>query len=705
MLGQYKVISQQGHGGMATIYKAYHARLDRYVAVKVMHQAFQEDPGFLSRFEREAQIVARLEHPNIVPVYDFAEVGGQPYLVMKYIEGRTLKALNERSGITLEDILRILPPVASAIDYAHKQGVLHRDIKPSNIIIASDGTPFVADFGLAKLAQLGESTLSADVLLGTPNYISPEQAQGRKDVDHRTDLYSLGVVLYELVVGRVPFSADTPFAVVHDHIYKPLPAPSRLNPDITPQVEAVLAKALAKNPADRYESATAMVRAFADAVKSSGMKNLDPNRGRRATEILEGSFDSSAPVAVTPAASTGFDPFAQVIDDAQQVIGSVEQLDVPDSETYVIHTPPPAPKLPRTPRPSVDLPPMPPLPPMPEMPKMPSMQSMSGEKPKRAANVSWEINGKQGEFNWDDLKQNLKDSVPQIGSVIKDVGSQIANTNWGEIGKDIGETIEELEDGGKTTFYSDDDQGARKRAEYQINKRKEFTGHAVAYVLVNIGLLVTNIGLFSAEPDMFLWWPIVGLAWGSGLVAHAIETYFETGPRLAKRTRTVQDALYNSFGANWRKAERTQRKEFRKVRRRAEKPFTDKREFFQHLGVYTLIIAMMWFIFFMIGTIEPDIMTVPWPAFVMGGWGLGLLGDGMSKLRSGSREASIAREMARERELLGNSEKLKNDHIGLDDLEGDEPSSSVRLTPDGEFTDSMVSEMLDSDRARNARRR
>jgi hypothetical protein len=610
-------------------------------------------------------------------VYDFADLNGQPYLVMKYIEGRTLKAQNERGGVTLDDIVRILPPVASAIDYAHKQGVLHRDIKPSNIIIAADGTPYVADFGLAKLAQLGESTLSADVLLGTPNYISPEQAQGRKDVDHRTDLYSLGVVLYELVVGRVPFSADTPFAVVHDHIYKPLPAPSRLNPDITPQVEAVLAKALAKNPADRYTSAGALVQAFLEAIRSSGMKSLDPNRARRAAEILEGgqvtdaAFAAAAPAAESGAHDqTAFDPFAPVIAGVQRA--------APESDTYVMDVPPP------------------PLPPKPQAP----------EKPKRGPVVSWDIDGKQGEFRWEDLKKNIRDSVPQLGGVLKDVGTQVASTNWGEIGKDIAETVEEMDESSKNSlFYADDDQGARKRAEHQINKRKEFFGHAVAYALVMPMMAIGNsVGIGFTDGDIPTFWPVVALAWGSGLLAHGIETYYETGARLARRTRSVQDALYARFGAEWRRADKNMRKEVRKVRKQVEKPFTDKREFLQHAAAYVLINLMMWFIYFDFGSNWNEIQTVPWPLFVMVGWGLGLFSDGMSKLRQNSREATIAREMARERELLGGSGKLKNDHVGLDDIER-QMDGSVRLTPDGEFTDSMVSEMLESDRARSQRRR
>jgi serine/threonine-protein kinase len=283
VIGPYRIISQLGQGGMATVYKAYHARLDRYVAIKVMHQAFQSDTSFLARFEREAQIVARLEHPHIVPVYDYNEHEGEPYLVMKFIEGRTLKNLLSERLLSIQETLDIMTPIASALAYAHRQGVLHRDIKPSNIIIDREGVPFLTDFGLARIAQAGESTLSQDVMLGTPQYISPEQARGEKNLDARTDIYSLGIVLYELVVGRVPFSGDTPYAIVHDHIFSELPLPSSINPAIPPQVESVLLKALAKNPADRYNSAAEMIDDFRRTVTGSGIMELSPESGNAQT--------------------------------------------------------------------------------------------------------------------------------------------------------------------------------------------------------------------------------------------------------------------------------------------------------------------------------------------------------------------------------------------------------------------------------------
>ncbi|MHB8629652.1 MAG: protein kinase domain-containing protein [Aggregatilineales bacterium] len=265
-VGPYRITDRLGQGGMATVYRAYHARLDRYVAIKVLHPAFKEDPNFLTRFQREAQIVARLEHPNIVPIYDYNDQDGQPYLVMKFIEGQTLKARVAEKPMPLEEVVRIMGSVGQALTYAHSVGILHRDIKPSNILLEKGLEPYLADFGLARIAGAGESTLSQDMMLGTPQYISPEQAQGMRDLDAGTDIYSLGVVLYELMAGRVPFNADTPYAIVHDHIFAPLPLPSAINPQIPPEVEQVLLKALSKERSDRYASAVEMIAAFKQAV-------------------------------------------------------------------------------------------------------------------------------------------------------------------------------------------------------------------------------------------------------------------------------------------------------------------------------------------------------------------------------------------------------------------------------------------------------
>lgn len=291
-IGPYRIMEQVGQGGMATVYKAYHASLDRYIAVKVLHQAFMEDPNFLARFQREARLVARLEHPNIVPIYDYAEHEGQPYLVLKYIEGETLKARLQRGFLNATDVQKVVEAVGAALTYAHKQGILHRDIKPSNVILCNDGSIYLADFGLARIAQSGESTLTSDMVLGTPQYISPEQAMAKKDLDEGTDIYSFGVMLYEMTVGRVPFSGDTPFAVIHDHIYAPLPLPSIVNPKISPDLERVLLKALSKERADRYADVAAFVEAFKLAWANSS-----------STIVIPMPVDAADAVTVPPATS------------------------------------------------------------------------------------------------------------------------------------------------------------------------------------------------------------------------------------------------------------------------------------------------------------------------------------------------------------------------------------------------------------------
>ncbi len=270
-IGPYRIIEQLGQGGMATVFKAYHAALDRYVALKVLHPAFNQDQTFTARFQREARVVAKLEHSNIVPIYDYSEHEARPYLVMKYIEGDTLKARLNQGPLKSNEIEDVINSIGSALAYAHRQGILHRDIKPSNVMIATDGSMYLADFGLARIAQAGESTMSSDSIMGTPQYISPEQAMGIKDLDAGTDIYSFGVMLYEMVVGQVPFSADTPFSIIHDHIYTPLPLPRKVNPNVPEPVQRVLLKALAKNRLDRYETVEEMVAAFKDAWTEAGV--------------------------------------------------------------------------------------------------------------------------------------------------------------------------------------------------------------------------------------------------------------------------------------------------------------------------------------------------------------------------------------------------------------------------------------------------
>ncbi len=284
-VGPYRLIEQLGKGGMATVFKAYHPSLDRYVAIKALHPAFMEHPGFIERFEREAKVVAKLEHPNIVPIYDFSEHEDRPYLVLKYVEGETLKARLEKSRLTYRETRQIFRVISSALAYAHQRGVLHRDVKPSNVLMDKGGQNYLADFGLARIAETSQTTLSGQMMMGTPHYISPEQAKGLGNLDEGTDIYSLGVMMYELLVGEVPFQADTPFSVIHDHIYSPLPIPREVNPDLDEELERAILKALAKNREDRYQDVPEMMAVFTKALDLQIEEH--PSTGEMPTVTLE----------------------------------------------------------------------------------------------------------------------------------------------------------------------------------------------------------------------------------------------------------------------------------------------------------------------------------------------------------------------------------------------------------------------------------
>lgn len=314
-VGAYRVVAQLGQGGMATVFKAYHPGLDRYVALKVMHAAFKQDETFIQRFNREARIVARLEHPNIVPVFDYSEHRGHTYLVMRFVEGETLKARLKRGPLQTDQIIQVASQVGAALGYAHKEGILHRDIKPSNVLVTGDpadpdalGDIYLTDFGLARIAEAGESTLSRDMMMGTPQYISPEQAKGTRDLDAGTDIYSMGVLLFEMVTGRVPFSADTPYSIIHDHIFTPLPLPTTINPDISKEVERVLLKALAKERADRYSDVDSFVTAFSEAHQ---LDEIVPADHVAAVPVQAPSAIAAAKPTPDPAPPTGDTPHAK----------------------------------------------------------------------------------------------------------------------------------------------------------------------------------------------------------------------------------------------------------------------------------------------------------------------------------------------------------------------------------------------------------
>jgi serine/threonine protein kinase len=259
-LNQYRIVAQIGRGGMATVYKAYQPGLDRYVAVKVLPPYYAEEPGFRERFTQEARAVARLRHPNILTVHDFGEVAGMTYIVMEFVEGGTLKGRLERP-LAMDAAIDLAIQVGQALDCAHGEGIIHRDVKPANVLLPRKQWALLSDFGIAKIVQSTLGLTKTGVGIGTPEYMSPEQGQGLA-IDGRSDIYSLGVVLYEMITGRVPFSADTPFAVVMKHVSQALPLPTQVDPDIPERLERVILKAMAKQPGERFQTAAEMVRAL-----------------------------------------------------------------------------------------------------------------------------------------------------------------------------------------------------------------------------------------------------------------------------------------------------------------------------------------------------------------------------------------------------------------------------------------------------------
>ncbi len=283
-LGKYRLVEKLGQGGMAQVYKAYDPDLDRYVAVKILHPHLTGDEEFASRFRREARAVAALEHPHIVRVYDFDADEGLAFLVMEHLEGASLKEqlrdLNCQGELMeLEEVGRIVCALADALDHAHRNGLVHRDLKPSNVLVTADGRPVLTDFGIARMVDATVITESGGTL-GTPAYMSPEQCRGEPG-DTRSDIYSLGVLLYRLCTGRVPFDADTPYAVILKHITAPLPPPRSVRPDLPEAVERVILKALAKDPDDRYQTAGELGRALQAAIESPRAALAPPPRRRK----------------------------------------------------------------------------------------------------------------------------------------------------------------------------------------------------------------------------------------------------------------------------------------------------------------------------------------------------------------------------------------------------------------------------------------
>jgi serine/threonine protein kinase len=267
-LGPYQIQALLGTGGMGRVYRAHDPRLGREVAIKVLAAPLAQEPGSLERFRREARAVAQLHHPHILPVYDFGEQGTLMYLVMPFIPGGTLQGvLRRRGALPLSEAYAFFEPLADALQYAHERGLIHRDVKPANVLLNNEGWALLSDFGLARLVRRDVETATLTgpgAFLGSPAYAAPEMVL-EEEVDRRVDIYALGVLLFQMLTGRLPFAASSTLAVLRMQVEQSPPAPRRLNPAIPPAVEAVVLRALAKAPAERYPS----MAAFAAALRSA----------------------------------------------------------------------------------------------------------------------------------------------------------------------------------------------------------------------------------------------------------------------------------------------------------------------------------------------------------------------------------------------------------------------------------------------------
>ena len=309
-LGKYDITQLIGHGGMATVYKGHQVDIDRNVAIKVLPPHPGQDAQFVERFRLEARTIARLQHPHILPLYDYGDENGVLYLVMAFIDGGSVSDRIRRGAQNPKEIETLLKQVAGALDYAHRQGVIHRDIKPDNILLDREGHALLADFGIVKLVEgstsgTGSALTVTGGLVGTPAYMSPEQAQGLP-VDGRSDIYSLGVVVFELLTGKQPFTADTPMQVVFKHVNAPIPPVRDLMPSLPAGMNDVMRRVLAKHPAERYATAQAFAEDFSRALR--GDPTITPTPGGYTVALPRATGEAQVVQPTTAASTTPYPP-------------------------------------------------------------------------------------------------------------------------------------------------------------------------------------------------------------------------------------------------------------------------------------------------------------------------------------------------------------------------------------------------------------
>lgn len=266
-LGQFELLHEVGRGSMGVVYRARQISVDRIVAVKVLPRRLLQQQGFFDRFQREVEIAARLEHPHIVPIYDYGQYDGLPYIAMRYLGGGNLSQWVQSEGMTLEALEAPLTQICSALDHAHARSVVHRDLKPANILLDEENTPYLSDFGIARMTGGLELTTIGEVI-GTPAYMSPEQALG-EPATAQSDIYALGMMLYVLLTGSFPFETENLLALLDQHKRSPLPSLQLARPDLPASVDDIIQRATAKQPEARYTTAKAIARDFARVVRGS----------------------------------------------------------------------------------------------------------------------------------------------------------------------------------------------------------------------------------------------------------------------------------------------------------------------------------------------------------------------------------------------------------------------------------------------------